>query len=81
MDKFTQILILPIIAFLVDLLVVSPILEAPHPIVLTMQAGLITLHARLVADMAITAVAMILLSMGRRILGRLFSAANAKPRA
>ena len=42
MDKFTQILILPIIAFLVDLLVVSPILEAPHPIVLMMQAGLIT---------------------------------------
>lgn len=81
MDKLTQTLILPIAAILADFLVVSPILDAPHLMVLSMQAVLVTLHARLVADMAIAAVVMILLSMAQSIFGRLSSAANAKPRA
>ena len=77
----TQILILPIVAFLADLLVVSPFLEVPYPVVLSMQAGLVTLHARLVADMVITGVVMILLSWAPSMLSRIFRGANGKHRA
>lgn len=81
MDKFTQILILPIVAFLVDFLVVTPFLEAPYPIVLSMQASLVTLHARMMADMVITCLVMILLSWAPSILSRIFRRANGKHRA
>lgn len=76
MIKLTQILTIPTIAYLADHLVVSPFFDSSHPLVLSMNVAMVSLHARLFADAVITATVMIALSWAPTMLGRLLRAAG-----